>query len=185
MICSLDINECRLRKTKCSPNAQCINTKGSYNCKCQDGYEGDGEKCYDVNECDRNPCNFNAVCRNTDGSYTCSCKTGFQGDGQWCYDYDECMTGFHDCHQKQYVWIHGDRIAVRVPEGIMEMVKSVKVRDCVMSDTVKIPRVGKFLAMVELCHPVLQIQTLFQTKTSHFNFHTRFQTSLLKVVISL
>ena len=87
--------------------------------------------------------------------------------------------------KKPYVWIHGDRIAVRVPEGIMEMVKSVKVRDCVMSDTVKIPRVGKFLAMVELCHPVLQIQTLFQTKTSHFNFHTRFQTSLLKVVISL
>ena len=62
MICFLDINECLLRKTKCSPNAQCINTQGSYSCKCQDGYEGDGEKCYDVNECNRNPCSFNAVC---------------------------------------------------------------------------------------------------------------------------
>ena len=102
MICSLDINECRLRKTKCSSNAQCINTQGSYSCKCHDGYEGDGETCYDKNECNyyRNPCSFNAVCRNTDGSYTCSCKTGFQGDGQWCYDYDECMRGIHDCHQK-------------------------------------------------------------------------------------
>ena len=48
----------------------------------------------------------------------------------------------------------------------MEMVKSVKVRDSVISDTVKIPEVGEFL--IELCHPVLQIQTLFQTQTSHF-----------------
>ena len=102
MIRSLDINECLLRTSKCSSNAQCINTQGSYSCKCHDGYEGDGETCYDKNECNdyRNPCNFKAVCRNTDGSYTCSCKTGFQGDGQWCYDYDECMRGIHDCHQK-------------------------------------------------------------------------------------
>ena len=68
--------------------------------------------------------------------------------------------------KKPYVWIHRDRIAVRVPEGIMEMVKSVKVRGSVISDTVKIPGVGEFL--VELCQPVLQIQTLFQTKISHF-----------------
>ena len=47
MICFLDINECLLRKKKCSPNAQCINTQGSYSCKCHDGYEGDGETCYD------------------------------------------------------------------------------------------------------------------------------------------
>ena len=100
MICFLDINECLLWTTKCSSNAQCINTQGSYNCNCHDGYEGDGEKCYDVNECARNPCDFNAVCRNTDGSYTCSCKTGFKGHGEWCYDYDECMRGIHDCHQK-------------------------------------------------------------------------------------
>ena len=48
----------------------------------------------------------------------------------------------------------------------MEMATSVKVCDSVMSDTVKISRVGEFL--IELCHPVLQIQNLFQTKTSHF-----------------
>ena len=47
--------------------------------------------------------------------------------------------------KKPYVWIHRDRIAVRVPEGIMEMVKSVKVRDSIISDTVKIPGVGEFL----------------------------------------
>ena len=48
----------------------------------------------------------------------------------------------------------------------MEMATSVKVSDSVMSDTVKISGVGKFL--IELCHPVLQTQNLFQTKTSHF-----------------
>ena len=100
MICSLDINECKLRKTKCSSNAQCINTQGSYSCNCQDGYEGDGETCYDDNECIRNPCDSNAVCRNTDGSYTCSCKPGFQGDGKLCSDYNECLAGIYDCHQK-------------------------------------------------------------------------------------
>ena len=47
--------------------------------------------------------------------------------------------------KKPYVRIHGDRIAVHVPEGIMEMVKSVKVRDSIISDTVKIPGVGEFL----------------------------------------
>ena len=103
MICSLDINECLLEKTKCSSNAQCINTQGSYSCKCHDGYEGDGETCYDKNECTndyRNPCSFNEVCRNTDGSYTCSCKLGFREDGKWCDDYDECLAGVYDCHQK-------------------------------------------------------------------------------------
>ena len=87
-------------KTKCSPNAQCINNQGSYSCKCLDGYQGDGETCYDEDECSRNPCNPNAVCRNTDGSYTCSCRTGFRGDGKWCDDYNECLAGVYDCHQK-------------------------------------------------------------------------------------
>ena len=87
-------------KTKCSPNAQCINSQGSYSCKCLDGYQGDGETCYDEDECSRNPCNPNAVCRNTDGSYTCSCKTGFRGDGKWCDDYNECLAGVYDCHKK-------------------------------------------------------------------------------------
>ena len=38
--------------------------------------------------------------------------------------------------KKPYVRIHGDRIAVRVPEGTLEMVMCVKVRNSVMSNTV-------------------------------------------------
>ena len=38
--------------------------------------------------------------------------------------------------KKPYVRIHGDRIAVRAPEGTVEMVMSVKVRNSVMSNTV-------------------------------------------------
>ena len=55
------------------------------------------------------------------------------------------MRGIHDCHQKAVCVNTRDRIAVHVPEGIMEMVKSVKVRDSIISDTVKIPGVGEFL----------------------------------------
>ena len=41
----LDINECEGRTPKCSSNAVCNNTKGSYNCTCKSGYEGDGNNC--------------------------------------------------------------------------------------------------------------------------------------------
>ena len=40
-----DINECEGGTHNCSSNAVCNNTKGSYNCKCKSGYEGDGNNC--------------------------------------------------------------------------------------------------------------------------------------------
>ena len=40
-----DIDECEAETTKCSSNAVCHNTKGSYNCACKPGYEGDGNNC--------------------------------------------------------------------------------------------------------------------------------------------
>ena len=39
-----DINECG-EAHNCSSNAVCNNTKGSYNCTCKPGYEGDGNNC--------------------------------------------------------------------------------------------------------------------------------------------
>ena len=50
----LDINECdpsRLSAdhqhlaNKCHGDANCTNTKGSYNCGCQEGYQGNGNQC--------------------------------------------------------------------------------------------------------------------------------------------
>ncbi|XP_074649544.1 uncharacterized protein LOC141904781 [Tubulanus polymorphus] len=71
--------------SQCAVNAHCINTPGSYECKCNDGYYGSDPEtsCTDVNECDRiNACDGNSVCQNTIGSYTCTCKAGYEGDGK-------------------------------------------------------------------------------------------------------
>ncbi|KAM7452440.1 hypothetical protein ABFA07_000115 [Porites harrisoni] len=43
--CENDINECKEGTHNCSSNAVCNNTKGSYNCTCKPGYEGDGNNC--------------------------------------------------------------------------------------------------------------------------------------------
>ena len=38
-----DVNECET--ALCDPNADCINTFGSYNCLCRQGFEGNGFNC--------------------------------------------------------------------------------------------------------------------------------------------
>ena len=41
----IDIDECALDLDTCHMNALCNNTIGSYNCTCDDGYEGNGVLC--------------------------------------------------------------------------------------------------------------------------------------------
>ena len=41
----LDVDECRLNLAGCSSNADCVNTEGSYSCKCLSGFTGDGFVC--------------------------------------------------------------------------------------------------------------------------------------------
>ncbi|XP_067047317.1 uncharacterized protein [Acropora muricata] len=43
--CENDIDECSSAANECHQNALCQNTKGSYNCTCKDGFEGDGKNC--------------------------------------------------------------------------------------------------------------------------------------------
>ena len=84
-ILAADVDECTSGGHSCHKHAVCRNTVGSYECKCREGYEGDGEKCVDSNECERsNECSAHAKCVNTVGSYKCVCKAGFQGDGKTC-----------------------------------------------------------------------------------------------------
>ena len=52
-----DIDECALELHKCSDNAVCSDTEGSYNCTCVDGYEGDGMNCASKYK-------ISSVCRN-------------------------------------------------------------------------------------------------------------------------
>ncbi|RDD36937.1 Fibrillin-2, partial [Trichoplax sp. H2] len=111
-----DINECKVEKNPCSNNALCINTIGSYQCKCLPGFTQTsvsespaGTRCRDNNECQlkTHKCDANAKCINTPGSYKCRCKPGFKGDGFNCTECHECLA-MGDPHYRTFDnrWIH-------------------------------------------------------------------------------
>ncbi len=93
IICK-DIDECTENLNNCDENAECTNTEGSFSCKCNDGYFGNGTQCLNKNECldGSHTCDINAVCEDNIGSYKCTCNTGFIGDGKTCEDINECET---------------------------------------------------------------------------------------------
>ena len=82
-----------------------MNTFGSFDCSCKDGFIGSGANiqngCVDADECmmEKDDCSQNADCENTHGSYNCVCKEGFEGNGQVCEDIDECAQMTHDCDE--------------------------------------------------------------------------------------
>ncbi|XP_020642417.3 epidermal growth factor-like protein 6 [Pogona vitticeps] len=86
----IDIDECSTGKAVCSFNRRCVNTFGSYYCRCQVGYElkhiNGRYDCVDINECMANiaKCNSHAECLNTQGSFKCKCKPGYRGSGFEC-----------------------------------------------------------------------------------------------------
>ena len=92
-----DIDECTDEKLNdCPDNSDCVNTDGSYICKCEDGFvgpidTGDTKKCFNINEClDSTSCEFgsNAFCEDTNGSFECSCPSNMLGTG---YIGDPCI----------------------------------------------------------------------------------------------
>ena len=42
---NVDHNECANEEIPCGLNAHCVNTGGSFQCKCNEGYTGEGSKC--------------------------------------------------------------------------------------------------------------------------------------------
>ncbi|XP_071552987.1 uncharacterized protein [Panulirus ornatus] len=79
----------------CGSSATCMNTLGSYECRCPPGFTGDPQQqCTDINECGlATVCATNAKCLNIPGSYKCYCPSGFQGDGkESCSNVDECLS---------------------------------------------------------------------------------------------
>jgi hypothetical protein len=89
----VDINECTEQSIVCGreeANTRCINSFGSYECKCTSGYEWSpsAKACLDVNECalsatgiplpdGRPECDEHSVCVNNIGSFQCLCKAGW------------------------------------------------------------------------------------------------------------
>uniref|UniRef100_A0A8I3NJV5 Adhesion G protein-coupled receptor E1 n=1 Tax=Canis lupus familiaris TaxID=9615 RepID=A0A8I3NJV5_CANLF len=102
-----DINEC-LSSGVCQEHAECINTLGSYKCRCQVGFISHNSICKDVDECARNStiCGLNSVCTNILGKYNCSCLPGYFSPAVWtpekpedfiCTDIDECSQDPSPC----------------------------------------------------------------------------------------
>ena len=88
---------------ECDNNSECVNSSGSFECECHDGFTKDPTSdvsCIDIDECLTDPCDDTEVCVNTEGGFDCVCHDGFQRDKidpQKCIDIDECTFGFHNC----------------------------------------------------------------------------------------
>eukprot|EP00494_Astrolonche_serrata_P030074 UN30341 len=70
-----------------------MNTPGSFECICENGYFGDGMQCDHIDECQIRTHNCvldHAVCINTEGSFECQCEEGYGGDAT-CQDVNECL----------------------------------------------------------------------------------------------
>ncbi|XP_052691021.1 uncharacterized protein LOC128168863 isoform X6 [Crassostrea angulata] len=93
-LCETDINECNISDNACnSYTEECINTDGSFICKCKDGFTNSTNgSCSDIDEClQDSPCDH--ICNNTDGSYVCGCRDGYNlVNFTRCEDIDECST---------------------------------------------------------------------------------------------
>ncbi|XP_057298177.1 neurogenic locus notch homolog protein 1-like isoform X2 [Hydractinia symbiolongicarpus] len=93
----VNINECTTGTTPCFSNADCIDTQGSFLCKCKIFYNGDGRNCTAIDECQRNleSCDGNKICGN---GTECLCVTGNNVNRQDCVDdVDECTAGTAGC----------------------------------------------------------------------------------------
>ncbi|XP_012584391.1 PREDICTED: EGF-like module-containing mucin-like hormone receptor-like 2 [Condylura cristata] len=106
-----DVEECQQYSQICKSHSICINTQGSYTCKCLPGFElnlKDPKQCTDVNECSsgQNPCHKTTHCLNFVGGYECRCRPGWRPvpgspngpNNTVCEDMDECSSGQHQCH---------------------------------------------------------------------------------------
>uniref|UniRef100_A0A8C9L834 Fibrillin-2 n=1 Tax=Pavo cristatus TaxID=9049 RepID=A0A8C9L834_PAVCR len=97
-----DIDECRISPDLCG-SGTCVNTPGSFECECFDGYESGFmmmKNCMDIDECERNPllCR-GGMCVNTEGSFQCDCPVGHElsPSREECIDVNECSLSDNLC----------------------------------------------------------------------------------------
>ncbi|KAL3837629.1 hypothetical protein ACJMK2_022975, partial [Sinanodonta woodiana] len=106
--CELDFDGCR--GSPCSLNRSCADVNAyvhkttgiAFNCsQCPQGYSKDGNKCLDIDECNKTSDGCNQKCVNTIGSFYCECDAGYalSTDRRTCEDIDECETHLDNCEQ--------------------------------------------------------------------------------------
>jgi len=97
--CDFDVNECITEGAyNCHEDGKCVNTPGSYYCRCISGFAGDGHTCIDLDDCDPDPCGkhysadgtfYGGECHD-DGANTFHCGP-CPGFDKFCdQDIDEC-----------------------------------------------------------------------------------------------
>nr|XP_058960676.1 uncharacterized protein LOC131787615 [Pocillopora verrucosa] len=85
--CKKDYDECIDYNYHCPADSHCINSDGSYTCKCNKGFRLDANKdCEDMDECRLGTytCHVKARCENIPGTYRCRCAPGLAGTGKTC-----------------------------------------------------------------------------------------------------
>lgn len=80
--CSTDNGGCHANAS-CAPADTSDPTVYEAVCRCNDGFDGNGTHCDDVDECATGAatCHPQAWCTNTVGSYSCGCRSTYTGDG--------------------------------------------------------------------------------------------------------
>ncbi|XP_016521316.1 nidogen-2 isoform X7 [Poecilia formosa] len=95
------LNPCYAGNHDCDTTAQCIPLEGqAFRCQCATGYRGDGQNCYDIDECAEglSSCGDYSQCLNLPGTHRCQCQSGFElsYESRTCVDIDECSSS--PCH---------------------------------------------------------------------------------------
>eukprot|EP00933_Yihiella_yeosuensis_P084276 TRINITY_DN986_c0_g1_i2.p1 TRINITY_DN986_c0_g1~~TRINITY_DN986_c0_g1_i2.p1 ORF type:complete len:898 (+),score=192.51 TRINITY_DN986_c0_g1_i2:101-2794(+) len=147
----VDVDECKSTTHAhiCPFTNPCVNTKGSFYCKCQPGFSGQHPRCVNINECDKNYAKGNNCsnlktgiqCVDTPGSYTCDCKPGWYpvavpaGKPANCSDLDECKTGRHNCFPMSNCTNTIGSFTCKCPVGYMgDGVSCADFDECVMGN---------------------------------------------------
>uniref|UniRef100_A0A158P6I7 EGF-like domain-containing protein n=1 Tax=Angiostrongylus cantonensis TaxID=6313 RepID=A0A158P6I7_ANGCA len=120
----VDIDECRLEDF-CDRRAECTNTPGGYQCKCDEGLTGDGKHCSPITDCSQNEeiCDRHAFCIKS--LKLCLCQTGYVGDGITCNDVNECLSMENACKDQK-----GDR-CVNIKGGYVCCEENVDDGQCI------------------------------------------------------